>query len=48
MVRVKAVDRKGRAGRAYRTTLREFLARHDYTSDTRTVLVVGGVDTALE
>jgi hypothetical protein len=35
-------------GTEIRTKLREFLRRHDYTTDTRTVLVIGGLDTALE
>jgi hypothetical protein len=35
-------------GAEIRTRLREFLARHDYSSDTRTVLVIGAVDQALE
>ena len=35
-------------GTEIRTKLFEFLKRHTYTTDTRTVLVVGGVDMALE
>jgi Family of unknown function (DUF6988) len=46
--RVSLLDDVTARGAEIRTKLREFLARHEYTSDTRTVLVVGGVDTALE
>jgi hypothetical protein len=35
-------------GAEIRTRLREFLARHTYTTDTRTVLVIGAADQALE
>jgi len=35
-------------GAEIRTRLREFLARHDYTTDTRRVLVIGALDQALE
>jgi hypothetical protein len=35
-------------GAEIRTRLREFLARNSYTTDTRTVLVVGAADQALE
>jgi hypothetical protein len=35
-------------GAEIRTRLREFLARHKYTSDSKTVLVIGAVDQALE
>ena len=35
-------------GAEIRTRLREFLAHHDYTADTGTVLVIGAVDQALE
>ena len=35
-------------GAEIRTRLREFLERHEYTTDTRTVLVIAAIDTALE
>jgi hypothetical protein len=35
-------------GAEVRTRLRELLARHKYSADTKTVLVIGYVDTALE
>ena len=35
-------------GAEIRTRLRELLARHTYTTDTRTVLVIGAADQALE
>jgi hypothetical protein len=35
-------------GAEIRTRLREFLARHDYSPATRTVLVIGAIDQALE
>jgi len=35
-------------GAEIRTRLREFLARHEYPSDTKTVLVIGAADQALE
>jgi hypothetical protein len=35
-------------GAEIRMRLREFLARHEYTSDNKTVLVIGAVDQALE
>jgi hypothetical protein len=35
-------------GAEIRTRLREFLARHDYSPGTRTVLVIGAVNQALE
>jgi len=46
--KMRLLDDIAARGAEIRTKLREFLERHEYTSDTRTVLVVAGVDTALE